>query len=253
MKVAFITGASSGLGRGMALRLAAEGYAVAAAARRADELDTLVAEIRGGGGRALAVPLDVTDREATREAVAVCTRELGPVDILLANAGISIQSGARNLSGPDVARVMEVNFLGAVYGVEAVLPGMIERDSGQLVAVGSLAGYRGLPLSAAYSASKGALHNFFESLRLDLRGTGVDVTIITPGYVKSPLTEKNAHAMPFLQDTEVAVDLMVRAIRRREALFSFPAPLSWVAWAGQVFPPALYDALAGRVRREKRG
>lgn len=251
-RVAFITGASSGLGRGMALRLAREGYAVAVTARRLPELEALAEEVRSRGGKALPLALDVADGEAVRSTVARCQEELGPVDLLVANAGISVQTGARDLSSRVMEEVMQVNFFGAVYAVEAVLPGMLERGDGQLVGVGSLAGYRGLPLTAAYSASKGALHNFFESLRLDLRGTGVDVTFITPGYVKSPMTDRNDHAMPFLVETDDAVERMVRAIRRRDPLLAFPLPLAGLVWLGQVFPSPLYDAIASRQRREKK-
>lgn len=251
-KVAFVTGASSGLGLGMARALAGQGYAVAVAARRLPELEALAEDIRGAGGEALPLPLDVGDRAAVADAVSKCTEVLGPVDLLVANAGISVQSGALGLSSETVEHVMRVNFLGAVYAVEAVLPGMLDRRSGQLVGVGSLAGYGGLPLTAAYSASKGALHNFFESIRLDLRGTGVDVTYITPGYVKSPLTDRNAHPMPFLVETDEAVNRMVRAILRRDPLLTFPLPLAGTVWLAQILPTRLYDALASRVKRKKR-
>lgn len=250
-RVAFITGASSGLGRGLALRLAREGYAVGLAARRAPDLDQVAREIREAGGAALPVTMDVRDPDAVAEGILRCAGALGPVDLLVANAGISEQTGARGLSARVVEEVLRVNFLGAVYAVEAVLPGMLERGRGQLVGVGSLAGYGGLPLTAAYSASKGALHNFFESLRLDLRETGVSVTFITPGYVRSPLTERNAHAMPFLLETDDAVERMARAIRRRDPLLTFPFPLAAAAWVAQLLPASLYDALAGRLRREK--
>ncbi|HSG49340.1 MAG TPA: SDR family NAD(P)-dependent oxidoreductase [Longimicrobiales bacterium] len=251
-RVAFITGASSGLGRGMARRLAREGYAVAVTARRLPELESLAGEIRHEGGEALPLALDVADAAAVGGAVHACTRGLGPVDLLVANAGISEQTGARNLSAATVERVMRVNFLGAVYAAEAVLPSMLERNRGQLAAVGSLAGYGGLPLTAAYSASKGALHNFFESLRVDLRGTGVDVTFITPGYVKSPLTDRNAHRMPFLVETDEAVDRMVGAILRRDPLLTFPFPLAAATWLAQILPSRLYDRIASGIRREKK-
>lgn len=249
-RVALITGASSGLGYGLARRLARKGYAVAAVARREEALEALAAEIREEGGRVWIGTADVAERDQVRAAVTGCEEALGPVDLFVANAGISARTGARNLSAEVVERVMRVNFLGAVYGVEAVVPGMLERGRGQLVAVGSLAGYGGLPLTAAYSASKGALHNFFESLRLDLRGTGVDVTIITPGYVRSPMTDVNDHPMPFLVDTDDAVDRMVRAILRRDALLSFPLPMAAFAWIAQALPSGLYDALASRLRRK---
>lgn len=251
-KVAFITGASSGLGHGMARHLARQGFAVAAAARRLDALEDLCREIQAEGGVAVPIELDVADQDQVRRAVARCAESLGSPDLLVANAGISEQTGGRDLSAAAVERVMRVNFLGSVYAVEAVLPSMLERGSGHLVAVGSLAGYGGLPLTAAYSASKGAMYNFFESMRLDLRGTGVDVTVITPGYVRTPLTDRNAHRMPFLLETEDAVDRMVRAILRRDRLLTFPLPLAMATWFAQVLPPAVYDGLASRLRREKR-
>src|SRR3990172_6474290 len=197
--VAFITGASSGLGAGLARRLATkEGYAVALAARRGDRLESLVGEIRAGGGVASAYACDVRDRGQLCAAVEAAVAELVPVDLLVANAGISVMTVPEALDAAQVENVMATNFFGAVYATEAVLPSMLARGSGHLVAVGSLTGYGGLPRTAAYSASKGALHNFFESLRVDLRGTGVDVTVITPGYVKTELTVKNLHPLPFL-------------------------------------------------------
>lgn len=247
--VALITGASSGLGYGLARELARKGYAIGAVARRREALEGLADEIRGDGGRVWVGTADVAEREHVAAAAATCAEALGPVDLLVANAGISIRTDARSLSAADVERVMRVNFLGAVYAVEAVLPGMLERGHGQLVGMGSLAGYGGLARTGAYSASKGALHNFFESMRLDLRGTGVDVTMLTPGYVKTPLTDAQSHAMPFLVDTDDAVDRMVRAILRRDALLSFPFPMAAAAWLAQALPSGLYDMLAGRIRR----
>jgi len=145
--------------------------------------------------------------------------------------------------------MMRVNYLGAVHAVGAVLPGMLDRDRGHLVGIGSLAGYRGLPKTAGYSASKAAVFNFFESLRIDLRGTGVDVTVITPGYVRSEMTDQNEHWMPFLLEMDDAVDRMYRALRARKRLLTYPRPLSTLAWIGQLLPPRVYDWLAARQPR----
>lgn len=251
-RVAFVTGASSGIGRGLALRLAADGYAVGVAARRVHRLDEVVEAIRGGGGRAVACPCDVTDRAEVGRAVARTVSELGPVDLLVANAGVSGTTDVRAFQAGGVEWVLRVNFLGAVYAVEAVLADMLDRNRGHLVAVGSLAGYNGIPRSAAYSASKAALHNFFESLRLDLRETGVDVTILTPGYIETELTARNDHPMPLLVDLDDALDRMMPAIRRRRALLAFPRPLSTLARVGQILPTWLFDALASRIPREKK-
>ncbi|MCG6957285.1 MAG: SDR family NAD(P)-dependent oxidoreductase [Gemmatimonadetes bacterium] len=250
--VSFVTGASSGLGMGLALRFAAEGHAVALAARRVDRLDELVERIRAAGGTALACPCDVRDRDQVHAAVARAEAELGPVDLLIASAGVGKTTAAQNLDAADLEWILGVNVLGSAYAVEAVLPGMLARRRGHLVGIGSLAGYGGLPKTAAYSASKGALKNYFESLRLDLRGTGVAVTVITPGYVKTELTAKNAHPMPQLMELGDAVDVMTRAIQRRAPHCAFPRPLSTLTWLGQVFPRRLYDAVASGVRREKK-
>ena len=186
------------------------------------------------------------------QALAECGRRLGPVELLVANAGVSVMTEVERFDAARVEDVMRVNFLGAVYAVEAVLPGMLARGHGHLVAVGSLTGYGGLPRTAAYSASKAALHRFFESLRVDLRGTGVAVTVITPGYVDTPLTSRNLHRMPFLLSEAEAVRRMMRAIRRRDRLAAFPFPLAALVRVAQILPSGIYDALASRVKREKR-
>lgn len=251
--VGLITGASSGLGRGLALRLAGDGYALGLAARREERLADLVREIEAAGGRAVALPCDVSDREAVRDAVERCRAALGGIDLLVANAGVSENTFPDRLDAGDVERILGVNFLGAVYAVEAVLPAMLERGSGHLVGVTSLAGYGGLPLTAAYSASKGALHNFLESLRIDLRGTGIDVTVIAPGYVRTAMTAANEYPMPFLVELDDAVDRMHRTIRRRKRADHFPWPLATVAWLAQILPAAVYDWIGSRMRREKGG
>lgn len=250
--VAFVTGASSGIGRSLALRLAREGYDVAAAARREDELEALAEAVRGVGRRAAVCPCDVSLEEEVHDAIERARRELGPVDLLVCNAGVSEETDVASLSAGRVERMMRINFLGAVYPVAELLPEMLGRGRGHLVAIGSLAGYGGIPKSAAYSASKGAMHNFFESLRVDLRGTGVDVTVVTPGYVETPLTEVNEHPMPFLMELDEAVDRIARAILERRRLLAFPRPLSSLAWLAQIFPSGIYDRLASRIRRDKR-
>ncbi len=249
--VALITGASSGLGRGLALRLARDGYGVGLAARREERLAEVAGEIEAAGGRAAVLPCDVSVRDEVRAAVAECRAALGDVDLLVANAGVSENTFPDRLDALEVERIHRINFFGAVYAIEAVLPSMLERDRGHLVGVTSLAGYGGLRLTAAYSASKGALHNFLESLRIDLRDTGVDVTVIAPGYVRTPMTDVNEYSMPFLMDLDDAVERMHRAIRRRKRAAHFPGPLAAFVWIAQIFPAWLYDWIGSRMRREK--
>jgi short-subunit dehydrogenase len=173
------------------------------------------------------------------------------VDLLVANAGMSINTRIDSFEAEAVETVIRINLLGPVYATEAVLDGMVERGRGQIVAVSSIAGFGGLPMSAAYSASKGGLTNFFESLRIDLRGSGVDVTVITPGFVKTPMTDHNRHAMPFLMDLDPAVELMVKAIRKRKKSLAFPWPLAAAVWTARILPRPVYDWIASRVDRRK--
>lgn len=249
--VALVTGASSGLGRGLAVRAAREGWDVALMARRHELLRDVGEEVEALGRRAAVLPCDVSDKEGVRRAVERCRGELGPPELVVANAGVGAMTRPESLSADEVERVLRVNFLGAVYLVEAVLPEMLARDRGHLVAVASLAGVGGLPLTAAYSASKGAMINFFESLRIDLRSTGVDVTLVTPGYVRTPLTDHNRHGMPFLMELDDAVERIWRGIEARKLHLAFPVPLATLAWVMQIAPRRLYDWVASRVDRRK--
>ena len=155
-KVVMITGASSGIGRGLAKELALRGAKVGLVARRADTLKELQTEIESAGGRALAVAGDVREASSMKAATESITAGLGPIDVLVANAGIGTSTDGSQVSGEEVANVISVNVIGAANSVSAVLPQMVERRKGQLVVISSLAAYRGLPKSAAYCASKAA-------------------------------------------------------------------------------------------------
>jgi short-subunit dehydrogenase len=249
--VCFITGASSGFGAGFARSFAREGYDVGLAARREDRLDEVAAGIRASGRRAGVYPCDVSVREQVLEAEAHCEEELGPVDVLIANAGISRNTLLEPFDVEWVEHLIRTNLLGAIYAAEGVLPGMMERRSGRIAAISSVAGFQGLPMSAAYSASKAAMTNFFESLRVDLRGSGVCVTVITPGFVKTPLTDHNRHPMPFLMELEPAVEKMTRAILKKKKSLAFPWPLAFTAMAARNLPRPVFDSLISRMRRGK--
>ena len=250
--VAFVTGASSGFGRGLALRLAGEGYILGLAARREGRLAALVEEIGIGGGRAAAYPTDVADREALLEAIRRCEMELGPIDLMVANAGVSTYAPPEDLDSREVERIMRINFQGTVTAAEGVLPGMLDRGRGHIVVVSSLASFQGLPYHGSYCASKAAMNAFFESLRLDVAGRGVDVTIITPGFVKTEMTAHNRHPMPFLMDLDPALDIMIRGIRKRKRFVRFPFPLSTVTWWARILPRGWFDRIVLRGSRGRR-
>ncbi|MDN5938825.1 MAG: SDR family NAD(P)-dependent oxidoreductase, partial [Salinisphaera sp.] len=184
------------MGRALALRLAARGDTLVLLARRGELLDALAEQIGAGGGKARALACDVTDAQAVRAAFACIHAELGAVDRLVVCAGGGAPTFVDQLSGDDVDACVQRNFIGAVHCIAAVRPAMRARGSGHLVAIGSLAGHRGLPTAAAYSASKAALANFMESLRIDLRGSGVDVTLLLPGFVRSRPGKGNHRGKP---------------------------------------------------------
>lgn len=245
-KVVLITGASSGIGRGLAVELARRGAAVGLLARRAELLREIVAKIEPTGGRALALACDVTNAAAVRDAADQLSSSFGPIDVLIANAGVASADQAEELKAEQVAGLINVNVIGVVNSVTAVLGGMLARGRGQLVAISSLAAYRGLPKSAAYCSSKAAVSAFFESLRLDLEPKGIAVTIIHPGFIKTPLTAGRKAQMPFLMELDDAVEKIVRAIQKQKKSYAFPWQLATIVRAGMVMPIFMYDWISRR-------
>ncbi len=243
-QVVLITGASSGIGRGVAVELGRRGASVGLFARRADTLIEVAEEVERAGGRALALAGDVRQTEDVNRAAARVRETWGRIDVLVANAGMSIVASANDLRANDVSEVISINTIGVVNSVAAVLPDMIERQSGHLVAISSLAAYRGLPKSSAYSASKAAVSTFFESLRVDLRKSGVAVTTIHPGFIKTPLTANRKHRLPFLLELDDASRKIVRAIERRPSSYAFPWQLASLVRLLKFMPNSIYDRIA---------
>ena len=245
----FLTGASSGIGESLAIALAKRGATLGLLARRENELRDLAVRCESEGGTARVFPVDVTHAEAIENAAAVFRNEFGHIDILIANAGIGGNNHQTRALEPDaVKKVIDINLLGAANSVHAVLEHMLERGKGQLVAISSLAGLRGLPKSAAYSASKAGMTAFFESVRLDVQHKGIDVTIIQPGFIKTPLTAGRENKMPFLMELDDAIRLIIRAIESKKKFAAFPWQLATIVRAGKVFPAWLYDRVAGGTR-----
>ena len=241
-----ITGASSGIGKGVALQLARRGAAIGLVARRAELLTEIANEIKALGGDALVVVADVNDVASLRLGADRFRAELGPIDVLIANAGVGGAVHPVEMQPRDVAELINVNVLGAVNSVAAVLPEMAKRGTGQLVAISSLAAYRGLPRSAAYCASKAALSCFFESLRIDLKNLGVKVTIIHPGFIKTPLTAGRQAQMPFLMELDDAVSKIIGAIEKGKKTYAFPWQLATIVRLGMIMPTFMYDRIAAR-------
>ncbi len=245
-----VTGATSGLGRELARQLGARGWRVAATGRRADELQKTAQLVRAAGGEALVLPGSVTDDEQVRGHYAAIRSAWGGLDWAILNSGVGEAMDAREFSAEVVRWTFDVNLLGAARWLEAALPGMIAQGSGVIVGVASLAGYRGLPKSGPYSASKAALMTLLESARVDLRGTGVEVVTVCPGFVKSEMTARNdRRSMPFLMETPDGAAAILRGVDARRSVVHFPWPLSLpVKYLLARLPDALYDRLAFAAR-----
>ena len=248
-KTVFLTGASTGIGEGIALKLAKEGAVLGLLARRKELLDDLAARCEAAGGIARAFSADVTDAEALSQAATAFREEFGHIDIMIANAGMGGNDALTRAYDPaSVKKLIDINLLGAANSIYAVIGDMVERKSGQLVAISSLAGFRGLPKSAAYSASKAGMTAFFESVRLDNAKHNIDVTIIHPGFIKTPLTSGRSNKMPFIMELDDAIPYFIRAIENKKKFAAFPWQLAWVVKLAKIMPAWAYDKFAGRSR-----
>lgn len=248
-KVVLLTGASSGIGEALAYAMAERGAIVGLLARREELLKPIAEKIKSKGGKARIFACDVTEKDKLHKAAESLRNEFGKIDILIANAGIGGNNKeTRELEADAVTKVINVNLIGAVNSVSAVIPQMLKRKSGHLVAISSLAGFRGIPKSAAYSASKAGMTAFFESVRLDVQHKGVAVTIIQPGFIKTPLTSGRANKMPFIMELEDSIPLFLSAIENKKKFAAFPWQLATFVRLGRIFPAWLYDRIAGKAR-----
>jgi NADP-dependent 3-hydroxy acid dehydrogenase YdfG len=247
--VAWVTGASAGIGEALVHELCRRGAAVAATARRADALEAIAA---AAPGAVLPVPADVTDLAATRTAAERVQQELGPIDLAVLNAGLWEQVDVRAFDSAVVRRHLDTNVMGMVHGVEAVLPDMRQRRAGTIAGMASVAGYRGLPQSEAYGASKAAQINLLESLRIDLRSSGVGVVTICPGFVRTGLTGRNSFPMPFMLEPDDAARQICDGLERGKAEIVFPLPMMLAMKAVRLVPVRTY-AWAFSLRRSQRG
>lgn len=246
-KVVWITGASSGIGRYLSIELARRGAACAITARRLEVLEQVVAEsvtIQRGcevPGRLIAFPGDVQNLAELRQIENGIRSSLGKIDILIANAGTYLPSNPLQFNASEYMAQMQLNYGGLLNCLEVVLPDMLERKAGQIVGMASLTGYRGLPRAAAYGASKAAIINFLESARFYLKRAGLSVTIINPGFVRTPLTDKNDFQMPFLTEPEHAARIICNGIARRKREVAFPFIFALFAKFMRIIPAPLYE------------
>jgi short-subunit dehydrogenase len=235
------------MGRALAPVLGDEGARVGLLDRNAEGLATLAAELEAAGVRCATAVADVSDRATVRTAIHSLAAQLGPVDLLVACAGITGVTLIDDLAIDETEAILRVNLLGVAYAIDAVLPGMLERRQGQIVALSSLAGWRGMPFSAAYSASKAGLAAYLESLRPALRRRGIRVSTIYPGFVRTPLMQAAKAQPPMrLMEPEEAACYILKAILRRRREYSFPWSTSLIVGLLRWLPPAIYDWMMSR-------
>ena len=239
----WLTGASYGIGRAVALEYALRGAFIGLTARSEDLLSDLLSEIREAGGDGLVLAGDVKDLDAMHRNAEAMRNHAGGIDILIANAGSHLPSEVESFDAEQYMGLMSLNYAGSLNCIQAVLPEMLKAGRGHIVGVASLAGYRGVPSAAAYGASKAALIHFLESLRFHIEPKGVEVTIVNPGFVRTPLTDKNDFKMPFLIEADKAARIICNGIQRGRREITFPFLFASFIKLLRIVPMSLYIAL----------
>jgi short-subunit dehydrogenase len=248
-KHVLITGASSGIGEALALAYAMPGALLSLTGRDAKRLGAVAAACESRGAKVRQAILDVTDAKATAD-WAIAADDAQPVDLLIANAGIS----GGTYGGPETAAqtraVLAVNIDGVVNSVLPLIPHMLARGRGQIAIISSLAGHRGFPGAPAYCASKAAVKVWGEGLRAELAPRNVQVSVVMPGFVKSRMTDVNKFHMPFLMSAEKAAEIIRVGLARNRARIAFPFPTATFAWFIGLLSPAITDALLRRLPKK---
>ena len=241
---AWITGASTGLGRALALKLSREGWHITATARDAEKLEALALESPKRNVEAL--PLDVTDRSSVSDAVGRLAGDR-PIDLAVLNAGTHSEVHVAKLSADTFRGLVELNLMGTVNCLEAILPPMLERRSGHIAIVASVAGYRGLPTAAAYGMTKAGLINMAEALQPELAQHGIKLQIVNPGFVRTPLTDRNTFNMPFLMEADAAAEAFHRGLMSDRFEIVFPRRFAYLMKLLRLLPNTLALRLTGRL------
>jgi NAD(P)-dependent dehydrogenase (short-subunit alcohol dehydrogenase family) len=253
--IVLITGAGSGIGRELARTLAREGYAIAALDVCEEGLRSLADELQERQQRIAWARADVIDPPGLQQAVRALEDQLGPIDVLVANAGIGTETSGLNYNIEVMNRVLNVNLLGVSNSIGAVLPGMIQRKSGHLVAISSIASYRGLPKMLAYCASKAGVNAIMDGLRVELAPHGIHVTTVCPGWIRTALTDQIAGKLDHIMDADVAATEIAYAIRNKLTFYTFPGRMRWSLRLLIALPRPMQDwyisRLMGRIGMKK--
>ncbi|MEM7232614.1 MAG: SDR family NAD(P)-dependent oxidoreductase [Planctomycetota bacterium] len=246
----WVSGASSGIGAEIARQLSAEGCRLALFARRGEQLESLRLTL-SNPEEVIVHAGDVSDRDAVHRSIESTIEAFGGLDVIYLNAGFGDSFFPERFDADLCRRITEVNYLGALYGIESVMPHFLKRGTGTIVGISSIAGTRGMPGAAPYCASKAAFTTFLESLRIDLTGRNIQVTTVNPGFVRTPLTDRNRFPMPFRLDVEPAVRRILRGVRRGKREVHFPRRLTLLVKTLGLLPGPLYDFVMRRFGRKK--
>lgn len=244
-RVVWITGAGKGIGRALALVMARDGWSVAASARTKADLMALAAEAPPGTVHPFV--LDVIDEQATGQVFQDISSKLGVPDLAVLNAGTHLPMSADEFSVETLRKLVDVNLMGTANGLAHLLPAFRARGAGHVAVVASVAGYRGLPSSAAYGATKAALINMCEALKPELDREGVTLSLINPGFVKTPLTDRNTFPMPFLVTAEEAARVIYKGLKAKSFEIVFPWPFAILMKLLRLLPQRLLFALTSRM------
>ena len=251
-KTVWITGASSGIGEALAQLYARDGHTAVISARRLENLTMLAAavETSGASGKLIPVSCDVTSDESVRDAVTQLIDLAGVPDVIVLNAGFYEPCELSEATMEHFNTTLNVNFHGVVRCFLEILPHLQDKQSTSkphLVIVSSVAGYSGLPRAAAYGSSKATLTHLAESIRPECKAIGIDVTVVNPGFVKTPLTDLNEFPMPFIIDVDTAAEAMYKGLATRRFEVTFPKRFTWIMKFLRILPYPLYFAIAGRL------
>ncbi|MBX3578103.1 MAG: SDR family NAD(P)-dependent oxidoreductase [Rhizobiaceae bacterium] len=237
--VAWITGASTGIGRALAIDLAREGYVVAVTARDEENLTSLVAEVAGASGRIVAFPSDVTDEQNMARTVEAIERDAGPIVLAVFNAGNYFPTRPQRLESLNFSRTFEVNVMGVIYGLVPAVEKMRERKRGHVVVVGSVTAYFGWPATAAYGASKAALFNLAESLKYDFDRMNIRIQVVNPGFVDTPMVRMHKTGLPAVMPVAAASRRIVAALGSNRFETTFPRRFTWFLKLLRILPQPL--------------
>ena len=246
-KISWVIGASSGIGAALANELVSRGAIVAISARRVDQLTEV------SGGRMLVLPADITDLPSLERAAAQIREKLGPIDIAVISAGYWKQMSGKNWQVQTFNDHVNINLIGTSNAIDVVLPEMLEQGAGLIAGISSVAGFRGLPGSEAYGATKAAQINLLEALRISLAPSNVDVTTICPGFVRTELTASNVFPMPFIIDAEEAGRAICDGFEKDRLVIVFPKQMAILMKIAQFVPARLWVTLMTRNKSRQRG